>query len=71
VLERRRPLEDGLDAGTDLLERELESGVKIQPAWWPSDHASPDDCVDVGLEGLVFTEENIVTRERRSVRREE
>jgi hypothetical protein len=62
LVERRQPLDETADTATDLLERELESGVKIENA--TRRRQSREDSVRSDLGGLIVTQEHIETRER-------
>lgn len=61
-LKRRKPLDEGGDTATDLLERELESGVKVETL--PKRGELKEDSVRSDLGGLLVTEEHIETHKQ-------
>ena len=63
-LTRRKPLDEGDDAATDLLERELESGVKIETSSKRGE--AREDSVRSDLGGLLVIQGHIETHKRQS-----
>lgn len=61
-LKRRKPLDEGGDTATDLLERELESGVKVEPREKRGE--VKENSVRSDLGGLLVTQEHIETHKQ-------
>jgi hypothetical protein len=61
-VKRRKPLDEGGDTATDLLERELERGVQVET---PGKRGEvKEDSVRSDLGGLLVTEEHIETHKQ-------
>jgi hypothetical protein len=61
-LKRRKPLDEGKDTGTDLLERELERGIKIDTSRRPA--RARRDSAARRRGHLLVAKEHVTTRKK-------